>query len=77
MLRRVMFNMARKREGQPKRRRDTREHVGLYFKAFNAWATREPLTQLRFAPKDLLPAIATLGTAPATKPVAGQHTVKE
>ncbi len=36
MLRRVMFNMTRKREGQPKRRRDTREHVGLYFKAFNA-----------------------------------------
>jgi hypothetical protein len=73
MLRRVMFNMTRKREGQPKRRRDTREHVGLYFKAFNAWAGGQPLTQLRFAPRDPLPEIATLGTAPVaiTGTVAG------
>jgi len=64
MLRRVMFNMTRKHEGQPKRRRDTREHVGLYFKSFNAWATGDPIGQLRFAGRDPLPAIATLGTAP-------------
>ena len=64
MLRRVMFNMTRKREGQPKRRRDTREHVGLYFKAFNAWATGETITSLRFAPRDPLPEIVTRGTAP-------------
>jgi hypothetical protein len=64
MLRRVMFNMTRKREGQPKRRRDTREHVGLYFKAFNAWAAGETLPQLRFATRDPMPPIATLGTAP-------------
>ncbi len=71
MLRRVMFNMTRKREGQPKRRRDTREHVGLYFKAFNAWATGEPLGQLRFAPRDPLQAIATLGTAPVAPAAHG------
>jgi len=59
-----MFNMTRKHEGQPKRRRDTREHVGLYFKSFNAWATGDPIGQLRFAGRDPLPAIATLGTAP-------------
>jgi hypothetical protein len=70
MLRRVMFNMTRKREGQPKRRRDTREHVGLYFKAFSAWATSETLSQLRFAGRDPLPAIATLGTAPVAATLA-------
>ena len=70
MLRRVMFNMTRKREGQPKRRRDTREHVGLYFKAFNAWATGETLTQLRFASRDPLPEIVTLGTGPVTDTAA-------
>jgi hypothetical protein len=31
------------------RRRDTREHVALYVKAFNAWATGEPITGLRFS----------------------------
>jgi len=69
MLRRVMFNMTRKREGQPKRRRDTREHVGLYFKAFNAWATGETLAQPRFATRDPMPPIATLGTAPVAPTV--------
>jgi hypothetical protein len=39
MFRRVMFAMARKQAGQVQRRRDTREHVALYLKAFNAWAT--------------------------------------
>ena len=64
VLRRVMFNMTRQREGQPRRRRDTREHVGLYFKAFNSWAAGELPGQLRFASRDRLPAITTLGTAP-------------
>ncbi len=63
MLRPVMFNMTRKREGQPRRRRDTREHVALYFKAFNSWATGEPISQLRFASRDPLPPIVTLGKA--------------
>lgn len=40
-FRRVMLNDARKRAGQVMRRRDTREHVGLYIKAFNAWASDE------------------------------------
>ena len=31
--------MARKQAGQVLRRRDTREHVALYLKAFNAWHT--------------------------------------
>src|SRR6185503_19447988 len=38
LFRRVMFNMARRHAGQALRRRDTREHVGLYLTAFNAWA---------------------------------------
>ena len=71
MLRRVMFNMTRKRGGQPKRRRDTREHVGLYFKAFNAWAISDSITQLKFAPRDPLPEIVTLGTAPVPDASAG------
>jgi hypothetical protein len=58
LLRRVMFNMARKKAGQVLRRRDTREHVALYLKAFNAWATSEPLPQLRFTPREAMPAIA-------------------
>jgi hypothetical protein len=39
LFRRVMFNMTRKQAGQPMRRRDTREHVALCIKAFNAWRT--------------------------------------
>ena len=58
-LRRVMFNMARRQAGQPLRRRDTREHLALYIKAFNAWQTDEPLPQLRFTPRDAMPRIAT------------------
>jgi hypothetical protein len=49
LFRRVMFAHARKQAGQVLRWRETREHVALYVKAFNAWATTEPLTQLRFA----------------------------
>lgn len=37
------------------RRRDTREHVALYIKALNAWATRKTLTQHRFAARDPVP----------------------
>jgi hypothetical protein len=57
MFRRVMFNMARKQAGQVLRRRDTREHVALYIKAFNAWRTSEPITQLRFTPREPMPRI--------------------
>ena len=58
LFRRVMFNMARRHAGQALRRRDTREHVGLYLTAFNAWATGTPITQLRFTPRDTVPPIA-------------------
>ena len=58
LFRRVMFNMARRHAGQVLRRRDTREHVGLYLTAFNAWATGQPISQLRFTPRDTVPAIA-------------------
>jgi hypothetical protein len=37
------------------RRRDTREHVALYMKAFNAWRTGEPLPQLRFTAREPMP----------------------
>jgi hypothetical protein len=59
LFRRVMFNMARKHAGQALRRRDTREHLALYLKAFNAWHTGEPLPQLRFTPRESMPRIAT------------------
>ena len=58
LFRRVMFNLARKHAGQALHRRDTREHVGLYLTAFNAWATGAPITQLRFTPRDTVPPIA-------------------
>jgi hypothetical protein len=58
MFRRTMFAMARKQAGVVQRRRDTREHVALYLKAFNAWATGEPLNQLRFTAREPIPAVA-------------------
>jgi hypothetical protein len=58
VFRRVMFNMARRQAGQVMRRRYTREHVALYLRAFNAWATGETLSHLRYAPREPLPAIA-------------------
>jgi hypothetical protein len=58
LFRRVMFNMARKQAGQVMRRRDVREHVALYIKAFNAWATDEPLSQLRFTSREAMPGVA-------------------
>jgi hypothetical protein len=62
LFRRVMFNMARQHAGQVLRRRDTREHVGLYLTAFNAWATDEPISQLRFTPRETVPRIANTGS---------------
>ena len=60
-FRRVMFAHTRKQAGQVQRRRKTREHVALYIKAFNAWATGErPLPQLRFAAREAMPTIARI-----------------
>ncbi len=58
LFRRVMFAMARKQAGQVMRRRDTREHVALYIKAFNAWAVGEELAQLRFTTRETMPSVA-------------------
>jgi hypothetical protein len=58
LFRRVMFAHTRKQAGQVVRRRETREHVTLYLKAFNAWATRTPLTQLRYVPREPVPALS-------------------
>jgi hypothetical protein len=55
-----MFSMARKQAGVVQRRRDTREHVALYLKAFNAWATGEPLPSLRFTAREPVPPIAKI-----------------
>lgn len=57
MFRRVMFNHTRKQAGQPLRRRETREHVTLYLKAFNAWATDGGLPQLRYTPREPVPSV--------------------
>jgi hypothetical protein len=58
LFRRVMFAHTRKQAGQVMRRRETREHVTLYLKAFNAWATDIPLTQLKYTPREPVPPIA-------------------
>jgi hypothetical protein len=60
LFRRVMFAMARKQAGQVMRRRDTREHVALYLKAFNAWATGEDIPHLRFTSREAMPHVAKL-----------------
>jgi hypothetical protein len=60
MFRRTMFAMARRQAGLVQRRRDTREHLALYLKAFNAWATADPLPTLRFTAREPLPAIAKI-----------------
>jgi hypothetical protein len=60
VFRRTMFAMARKQAGVVQRRRDTREHVALYVKAFNAWVAGETITQLRFTAREPVPAIAKL-----------------
>jgi hypothetical protein len=59
VFRRAMFGMAR-RQGATQRRRDTREQVALYLKAFNAWAAGDKLNQLRFSARESVPAIAKL-----------------
>ena len=58
MFRKAMFTMARKQAGVVQRRRDNREHVVLYLKAFNAWAQEAPLNQLRYSAREPAPAIA-------------------
>ena len=57
LFRKVMFSMARRQAGQVMRRRDTREHVALYIKAYNAWRSKEPITQLRFTAREPMPGI--------------------
>ena len=59
LFRRVIFAHTRKQTGQPMRRRETREHVTLYLKAFNAWATGTILTQLKYTPREPVPPIAS------------------
>jgi hypothetical protein len=59
MFRRVMFAHTRKQAGQVLRRRETREHVTLYLKAFNAWATDTTLSQLKYTTREPVPPIAT------------------
>jgi hypothetical protein len=59
LFRRVMFAHTRKQAGQVLRRRENREHVTLYLKAFNAWATSDSLTQLRYTPREPVPPITT------------------
>jgi hypothetical protein len=58
LFRRVMFAHTRKQAGQVLRRRENREHVTLYLKAFNAWATGGTLTQLKYTPREPVPPIA-------------------
>lgn len=58
LFRKVMFNAARKQAGQAMHRRDTREHVALYIKAFNAWADGEEINHLRFAAREAMPQVA-------------------
>ncbi|MBO0813251.1 MAG: hypothetical protein J2P23_14575 [Microlunatus sp.] len=55
-----MLSLARREAAEVRRRRDTREHVGLYLTAFNAWAVGEQLSRLRFSPRDAMPDIAKL-----------------
>lgn len=52
--------MARKQAGVVQRCRDTREHVALYVKAFNAWAAGDTFGHLRCAAREPVPAIARL-----------------
>lgn len=58
-FRNTMFRMARKEAGQVQRRHDTREHMTLYLKAFNAWAKGETLPRLRYTARESVPAVAT------------------
>lgn len=60
MFRKHLFAQARKQAGQVLRRRDQREHVTLFIKAFNAWAGGERLTQLRYTPREAVPPITRI-----------------
>ncbi|MDT4937039.1 MAG: hypothetical protein QOG80_710 [Pseudonocardiales bacterium] len=57
LFRKIMFSMARKQAGQVLHRRESREHVALYIKAFNAWRTGERLNQLRFSAREPMPRV--------------------
>lgn len=59
-FRNTMLRMAREQASRTQRRRNTREHVALYLKAFNAWATGNSLHQLRYTAREPLPPIATV-----------------
>lgn len=59
-FRNLMLNMARRQAGEVRRRRDTREHVGLYLTAFNAWAGKEAVSRLQYSSRDPMPAIMKL-----------------
>jgi hypothetical protein len=39
------------------RRRDSREHLAVYLKAYNAWTAGDTLSQLRFHSRDPMPTI--------------------
>ncbi|HZC51580.1 MAG TPA: hypothetical protein VE441_03660 [Mycobacterium sp.] len=60
VFRRTMFTLARRQAGVVQRRRDTREHVALHLKAFNAWAAGESLNHLRFTAREPVPAITKI-----------------
>ena len=59
-FRNTMLRMAREQAGHTQRRRNTREHVLLYVKAFNAWAQGQSLSQLRADTREPLPPIAQI-----------------
>ncbi|HEY9289814.1 MAG TPA: hypothetical protein VIP98_00905 [Microlunatus sp.] len=59
-FRNLMLTMARRQAGEVRRRRDTREHVGLYLTAFNAWASGESVTRLRYSTREPMPKISKL-----------------
>jgi hypothetical protein len=59
-FRNYMLGLARREAGEVRRRRDTREHVGLYLTAFNAWAAGEQLARLRFSARDAMPDVTKL-----------------
>ncbi len=60
VFRRVMFGMARAQPGQTVRRREGREHLALYLKAFNAWRGGERVSSLRFSSREELPRLVRI-----------------
>lgn len=59
-LRNLMLNMARRQAGEGRRRHDTREQVVLYLTAFNAWATGESVSRLRYAAGEPVPTVGKI-----------------